>query len=141
MALKFMADKKEDELTSTREICDNFSTPFDTTAKVMQTMNNYGILSSVKGIKGGYILAKSLDDLTFFELVQVIENRKLGSPCTNAKGSLCELVKNCNIIGPLEELNQQLNNFLSALSIQNILFNQHEVTFTSQVNSWTMKIY
>ena len=59
MALKFMADKthsaipnnQDNEvviLTSAREICDEFNTPFDTTAKVMQLMNNHDILKSVK---------------------------------------------------------------------------------------------
>ena len=55
MALKFMAEEKAiGKITSAREICDKFNTPFDTTAKVMQAMNHHKILNSVKGTKGGY---------------------------------------------------------------------------------------
>ena len=100
MALKFMASKSEDELTSAREICEQFNTPFDTTAKVMQVMNSNDILTSVKGIKGGYQIAKPLSEITFFELAQMIEGKKLGNPCLTSKGTLCDLYQNCNIADP-----------------------------------------
>ena len=51
MVLKLMSDRDETELTSAREVCEMFKTPFDTTSKVMQIMNNAGILSSVQGVK------------------------------------------------------------------------------------------
>ena len=60
MVLKFLADKPHDELVTARDICNKFSTPFDSTAKVMQKLNSAKILNSVKGIKGGYSLKKNL---------------------------------------------------------------------------------
>ena len=129
MALKFMAAKNKEELTSAREICDQFETPFDTTAKVMQIMNNHELLKSVKGIKGGYFLAKPLCDVTFFELAEMIEGKKLGTPCTSSKGSLCELYDKCNIATPLEGLNVKLNAFLSSISVHDVLFNPNDISF------------
>lgn len=135
MALKFMADKNskasegEISLTSAREICDEFNTPFDTTAKVMQMMNNHHILSSVKGIKGGYSLQKSLDEITYMELVRLIEGKSdIGRVCTSDKGT-CELFGKCNIATPVEQLNRKLNTFLETLSLSDLLlgaeFNHH----------------
>ena len=131
MALKFMAEKDSQELTSAREICDQFDTPFDTTAKVMQIMNNNNILQSVKGIKGGYSLARPLCEITFFELAEMIEGKKLGSPCSTPKG-LCELYEKCNITTPLEGLNIKLSAFLSSISVHDILFNSSAITFQSE---------
>lgn len=127
MALKFMADKAqlhpngEHVLTSAREICDEFNTPFDTTAKVMQLMNGHDILKSVKGIKGGYSLNKPLEDITYMHLVRLIENKEEGGKvCVSNKGT-CELFGKCNISTPLDVLNRKLNSFLESLTLAELL--------------------
>jgi Rrf2 family protein len=122
MALKFMADKtNQAPLVSAREICDEFQTPFDTTAKVMQVMNSHDILKSVKGIKGGYSLNKSLSTITYMELVRMIEGKEeIGRVCTNHKGT-CELLGKCNISTPVENLNKKLNGFLENLTLAELL--------------------
>ena len=122
MALKFMADHNDSTpLVSAREICDAFETPFDTTAKVMQVMNNHDILKSVKGIKGGYSLNKNLSEVTYMELVQMIEGREeIGRVCSNHKGT-CDLIGKCNISTPVENLNRKLNTFLENLTLAELL--------------------
>ena len=122
MALKFMADKiDQSTLVSAREICDAFQTPFDTTAKVMQVMNNHDILKSVKGIKGGYFLNKNLEEITYMDLIQMIEGREdLGRVCSNHKGT-CDFLANCNISTPVENLNLKLNAFLKNLTLAELL--------------------
>ncbi|MGZ3788310.1 MAG: RrF2 family transcriptional regulator [Bacteriovorax sp.] len=124
MALKFMADKAsvgELTLTSAREVCDEMGTPFDTTAKVMQLMNNQDILKSVKGIKGGYSLNKPLSDITYMELVRLIEGKShIGRVCVGHKGT-CELFGKCNISTPVEQLNRKLNSFLETLTLADLL--------------------
>ncbi|MBI2521025.1 MAG: Rrf2 family transcriptional regulator [Bdellovibrio sp.] len=120
MALKFMSDEKtQGELASAREVCDKFHTPFDTTAKVMQAMNNSGILQSVKGIKGGYILARDLNTLTYMELARILEKKMGESLCRGSEGN-CELLKDCNIAAPIERLNITLNQYLDQLSIKQL---------------------
>jgi Rrf2 family protein len=121
MALKFMADKPTPSLTSAREVCDELKTPFDTTAKVMQIMNNNDILKSVQGIKGGYALNISLDKITYSKLVHIIEGKKdIGRACTSTKGT-CELINQCNIITPVELLNKRLNHYLETLTLKELL--------------------
>jgi len=120
IALKFMAQKMPGELTSAREVCDHFKTPFDTTAKVMQVMNTEKILTSVKGVKGGYTLSIALNELNYFKLHTLIEDMH-ENVCHNNKG-LCDLHSACNIIAPMQQLNELLKEFLSTLSIQELLF-------------------
>jgi Rrf2 family protein len=121
MALKFMADKPNQSLTSAREVCDELKTPFDTTAKVMQIMNHNEILKSVQGIKGGYSLNLPLDKITYSELVRIIEGKKeFGQSCNSAKGK-CERFEQCNIITPVEILNRKLNLYLDNLTLKELL--------------------
>lgn len=123
IALKYMATHKDkvDDLTSAREICDRFKTPFDTTAKVLQVMNNNGLLNSTKGIKGGYSLATPLENITFTELSTMIEGGgETKKFCEGSKG-LCDLYDICNIVTPIDSLNNKINGFLSQLTLEELL--------------------
>ncbi len=119
MVLKFMLKKNKGELTSTREICQNFHTPFDTTAKVMQTMNNKKILSSMQGVKGGYFLTCNLNKINYIEFVNIIEGKKISLGC-DSKGT-CHLQETCNIKTPITHLNNKLVNYLSTITVEELL--------------------
>lgn len=135
IALKYIASQKsqsgEEKLVSAREICDRFKTPFDTTAKVLQIMNNNGILNSTKGIKGGYSLSQSLGNITFSQLNRMIEQKESTQKfCASSKG-MCDLYSICNIVTPLEALNNKINHYLEELTLEDLLMeNEHFVPQT-----------
>lgn len=118
IALKLMLEKGSSELTTAREVSDKFKTPFDTTAKVMQVMNNADILASIKGVKGGYFLNKDLRSLSYMELAELIEGKSLAMDC---KLLNCQLLGTCNISRPLSRLNNYLDAFLRGLSVEELL--------------------
>lgn len=120
MALKYMVDKGESKLSSAREVCDRFHTPFDTTAKVMQLLNHKGILQSVKGVKGGYSLARDLQQITYLELCNIIEGPTTLADCMSSERG-CELSGSCNIIAPLHHLGQKIMGVLGNLTLAELL--------------------
>jgi Rrf2 family protein len=117
MVLHFMKDRAG-ALTTAREICDEFNTPFDTTAKVMQLMNSAGILHSQKGVKGGYTLAKDLSEVTYLELAELIEGRAFMMDCHEGP---CELIHTCNISQPIKRLNDYLITIFKSLTVHELL--------------------
>lgn len=120
IALKYIHEHEiSDKLISTRDICDEFGIPFDTTAKVMQIMNNRGILKSFKGVKGGYALEKPLREINFLAFSTLIEGDDRVFNCYK-NGKQCEKMDNCNIATPLESLNNKINQFLETLSLQEL---------------------
>ena len=121
ISLKFIwEEKSRDELTTAREICSKFKLPFDTTSKVMQSMNNAGILNSEKGIKGGYVLAKQLNNISYLELVQTVDPKSNDDEFCHSHKGLCDLYSNCNIIKPIDKLNATLNGYLKNLTIDQL---------------------
>jgi len=118
MVLKLMQEKLPEDLTTAREVCDRFGTPFDTTAKVMQVMNNGGVLSSLKGVKGGYFLAANLSELSYFDLVEIIEEKAFILDCHEGP---CELLEKCNISQPIKRLNDYLLTIFKTLTISELL--------------------
>ena len=118
MVLKMMKEKGPSDLTTAREVCDRYETPFDTTAKVMQQMNTAGILHSQKGVKGGYTLARDLSQVSYMELVELIEGKSFMMDCHEGP---CELIHKCNITQPIKRLNDYLINIFNALSLNELL--------------------
>jgi Rrf2 family protein len=123
MVLKFVAERTDGELTSAREICELFGTPFDPTAKVMQQLNLSGILTSVKGVKGGYTLARPLTELSYLELVEIIDGKK---PLVDCAEGECALVGTCNVSAPLKRFNNYLTSMLSNLSVEELVM-EHDL--------------
>jgi Rrf2 family protein len=123
MVLKLMKEKELGELTTAREVCDKFETPFDTTAKVMQQMNGAGILHSQKGVKGGYTLARDLSDVSYLELVELIEGKSFMMDCHDRGDDhgRCDLYHKCNITRPIKRLNDYLMGIFNSLNLNELL--------------------
>lgn len=118
MVLKLMKGRGADDMTTAREVCDLYQTPFDTTSKVMQLMNTAGILHSHKGVKGGYTLAHDLTNISYVDLVQLIEGKSFMMDCHEGP---CEFHKSCNIAQPIKRLNDYIINIFSTLTLNELL--------------------
>ncbi len=120
IALKHMSHKEGETLTSARELCEAYSMPFDTMAKVLQAMNQAGWLTSLKGIKGGYTLSSDLTQISFMQLTRAIEGQEAADVCMGNKG-MCELHGTCNIVTPVTQLHKHVTSFLENLNIDQLL--------------------
>lgn len=120
IVLKHMALKNAEELTSAREISDLYKTPFDTTAKIMQTLNRHKVLSSNQGVNGGYKLAINLNEINYINLSEMIEKKDFNMSCEGPNG-LCDLYDVCNIKSPISAINHKLREFFNQMSIQELL--------------------
>lgn len=122
IALKHMAGLPPTRPVSAREICDQFSTPFDTTSKVLQLLSQGKVLQSIQGIRGGYILKCDLKSVSFLDLVEIVDGHKArGNYCMQTSGKMCDLYPSCNIIGPVELLQNRLGEFLENLNLYDLL--------------------
>lgn len=69
----FLASKKSAKYVNIREISDELNISFHFLTKVLQQLNNSGILESYKGPNGGVKLARQADEITFLEIVYAID--------------------------------------------------------------------
>lgn len=91
-------------------------------AKIMQNLAKYELVISHRGVNGGFVLKKPLDEITILEIVEAAEERvpmvfecapSLQS-CPNNKAKSC-------IIWPLlNNLQFKVNDFLSKLTLKDI---------------------
>ena len=118
MVLKYMNNKPTQMSSTAKEISEELRIPFDTTSKMMQLLKQNSILNSIQGVKGGYIFAKNLDEITYYEFSKLVGDSHLGLQCLDGN---CELESTCNISSPMKKLNQSMIDFFSKLTLKELL--------------------
>lgn len=134
IALKALQSKESGSLTSAKEISNIYGAPFDVVSRVLQNLNQGGIVKSIQGVQGGYHLLKSLDDVTFYELIGVIEGPLALVKCIQDHDA-CEMSKSCNIISPIGLLNDKVNEFYKTIKISDLILNSKIMNNTQLAQS------
>lgn len=125
MALKHIASKHSDELTTAKEIADYYKAPFDATARVMQLMAQKGLLKAELGSLGGYKISKDLSKVSLLDLLEAVQGPNKIARCMDKsikKTESCGIQAMCNIISPILNLNKKMNEFYGSLMLNEILF-------------------
>jgi Rrf2 family protein len=125
IALKYMSHKKPGQLTTAKEICDIYLTPFDTTSRVMQIMAQQGILKAEQGAHGGYLILRDLSRVTLSELTDMITGPIEIANCFHGNYSTCEINSSCSVIGPMLNLNQKISTLFKDISINELISSRH----------------
>lgn len=126
IALKHMIHKHPGELSTAKEIAENYGCSFDTIARVLQIMAQKNWLQSSQGAAGGYLIIKDLANVSFYQLSEALVGPMKLVRCISS--SSCKIQNHCNIVSPVHTLNQHLTEVYKGLSVQKILF---ETPFTN----------
>jgi Rrf2 family nitric oxide-sensitive transcriptional repressor len=120
ISLKHLLQQKDQGLTSAKEISNLYKAPFDVVSRVLQILNQAGIVKSIQGVQGGYHLVTDLSQFSFHQLIELIEGPLALVKCIHDNES-CEMAKSCNIISPLALLNDKIADFYKTIKISDLL--------------------
>jgi Rrf2 family protein len=116
IAIMHIASINDDEVASAREIADKYNIPVEVLGKVLQTLARRKILHSVQGIKGGYKLLLTLDDIKLGHVINALDGPVNLVPCLCGEHS-CDQELNCNIKEPLFYFQEELKKFIYDVSL------------------------
>ncbi len=122
LAMGHMIQKtqKNQPVTSAREISDSYLIPYALLAKILQQLSNKGLIKSMQGINGGYILVKKPEDISVMSLVEVFEGRFAVAECFREEKITCPQWDGCSIRSPLYELNHKIYQMLAETSVLDV---------------------
>ena len=126
IALKHMSHKHQGQLTSAKEVCDIYHTPFDPTSRVLQIMNQHGVLKAEHGAHGGYQVVKDLSKISLAELNDWITGPIEIASCFHGDYSHCELTGSCSVIGPMLNLNSEIAKLFRTIMITDLVQSKHQ---------------
>lgn len=127
IALKHMRTKNPGERTTAKEMATLYGCPHDVLARVLQTLANRSVLKSEQGVRGGYLIAKDLNRVSFYDLLEMILGPMEVARCLHeavtpkdVAGS-CEMRGTCNIVSPIQLLNRKMSEFYRNLSVAELI--------------------
>jgi Rrf2 family transcriptional regulator, cysteine metabolism repressor len=116
--------RDKDRGLSAREIADVYKLSRPFVANILKELCQRGYLISQRGVKGGYVLARSLASISIKELLQSLEEGFYLASCTNHHKEpgheTCSLESTCPIKAPIQELHHRLLEMLGRVTLADL---------------------
>ncbi len=118
IALQHMQSKPQNEITSAKEVSDNFDLPASLLAKVLQQLAKNDIIEPIQGPGGGYRLNKPLEKIKLNDFIEIIEGPVGLVDCLHDPD--CGHIGTCNIRVPIERINNTIKDLFSNMTLADL---------------------
>lgn len=108
--------QNDSNLYSTEMIAKGVNLEMPTVSKVLKLLTKAKILSSTRGVNGGYQLAQKATDISLFNVITAIEGNTAITECTKTD-SLCQQENQCDSRTGWQKVNQQIEHILVQMTI------------------------
>ena len=88
--------------------------------QLLRPLKKEGFVSSVRGARGGYIIAKKPKEITLAQVVRLFESKIDLIVCIN-QPDMCDISAGCNVRLAWEQVNQALYQSLESITIDDIV--------------------
>ncbi len=120
IVLSHLALSNQKKLYTAKELSAIYNIAFDSVSRVMQRMASKGFLVSIQGPSGGYKLSSDIGNKTLLELLNAITKKTINiAKCINGD---CDKRDICNILDPVEYLNNKLTEFYNSIKLSELLY-------------------
>ncbi len=124
--LAIISNNNEKELVSIKEIAaiENISVKY--LEAIFTTLKKGKILQSVKGKSGGYRLAKKPDDISVFDILEILDGEITLLCCIDNKDECVNSITNCTVYGFWKTLDTAIKDILKNKTLQNFIDEQQK---------------
>ncbi len=106
---------------SAAELAQDTGVPLPTAQKLMGQLAAAGLLSSVRGAGGGFMLARPVSEISLADIVEAVEGPIAMTMCSGSDGpSECALDANCRVKPHMGIVSNAVRGALGAVSLQQL---------------------
>lgn len=120
IGLLAMSEPNGDQLFTAKELSTRYNIPPEIMGKVMQSLAKNNIIVSRQGVKGGYQLQKELSQINIISVISAIEGPLKVVDCAAIEDCNCGQLSSCNIKGPMELIQDELQGFFNRISLEDL---------------------
>ncbi|MCH2187354.1 SUF system Fe-S cluster assembly regulator [Myxococcota bacterium] len=111
-----------------REVAEQVDLPVPMVSKVLKTLTRAGVLTSHRGVKGGYSLARRPAELSVADMITALDGPLALTQC-NLGPDRCDLENHCAVKSPWLVINHVVHNALASVTLADLtnpaFANQH----------------
>lgn len=108
--------KQSQQLCNAREIAFHTHLNVPTVSKILKRLTTAGLLSSVRGVSGGYRLQRSADDISVADILYALDEHRGLTECSMQTND-CSLRGVCHIQGNWKLISQSIASALESVSL------------------------
>jgi Rrf2 family protein len=105
---------------STREISQSEDISYQLACKLMQRLNNAGLVKSRMGPNGGFVLSKKPEKINLAQIIAAIQGPLSLSSCLLGK-NVCPKQNHCPINKKLIKLQKNISDYLKSVTLDELL--------------------
>jgi Rrf2 family protein len=119
IAMKHLATRPDGASASAREIAEQYDIPVELLAKVLQRLARRTLVTSHQGTRGGYRLARPVNQISVADIIQAIDGPLTVTACSTEDENCGQYAK-CSVRDPLWKIKDRIVSALSTCSLQEI---------------------
>lgn len=110
-----------EHLHSAADLAETLGLGLPTVSKVLKTLGRHDLVTSLRGARGGYALARPARTITVADIIDALEDQPFGlTECSTMTG-LCDLEANCRIRDNWLKINIVVRRALEEVSLADMV--------------------
>lgn len=91
-----------------------------TVAKVLKTLGQAGLVDSVRGARGGYRMARPIEQIPLAEVIVAFEGPIALTACVDGASGSCESARLCPVHGRWDPVNRAVREALTGITVADL---------------------
>jgi FeS assembly SUF system regulator len=108
-------------MRTARDLAVESRLPLSTVSKLLKQLLQNGLLTSHRGTKGGYFLAREPQEISVVEIISAIEGPMALTECSTDVTGLCNLEPCCPIKSNQQIINQAVRGVLDKITLSDLI--------------------
>lgn len=141
-AIIYMGINKDKWPISLNEIANHQNIPLRYIEQIFIKFKKAGIVKSVRGVKGGYVLKDNYEDISLLEIVESADSKIIPVWCLNPDSKKkCPIVEDCILVEVWGGLGKVIREYLGNIKLKEIINKAKEANFVELIEKMGVGSY
>lgn len=112
---------KTNDLVSSRDLSERTGLPGPTIAKILNMLNRANLVTSHRGLKGGFALSRPASDISAAHIIEAIDGPIALTNCADGGMGSCDFDQFCRMREPWQVINEAVRTTLDGISLETLI--------------------